>query len=103
MKASERLGERNDLLLIIAQIDSELEELSGDKSFRAAKIARDSLEHRAQMVRELNALGFSAPALSERFNRRGEVATTGRRAGCDSASGDGDCDRVAKRRIGPAS
>lgn len=100
MKASERLAERNDILEVIAQIDDELIALSDDKSFRAAQQAREMLDTRHELSRELNTLGFVAPELDERLKDR-EVARSGARlavSGCDLGSGDSV---VAKRRIGP--
>lgn len=46
MKASERLAERNDILEVIAEIDSELSALVGVRSFRAAQEAREKLDIR---------------------------------------------------------
>ncbi|QFG10278.1 hypothetical protein J4U00_gp048 [Mycobacterium phage DyoEdafos] len=101
MKASERLAERNELLEVIAEIDSDLSGLIEDKSFRAAQQCREMLDARRETARELNALGFSAPELDERLRRRESVpaAGSGDRAGVRDSGGD--C-VVAKRRIGPS-
>ncbi len=55
MKASERLAERNDIVTVLMQIDSELP-TAGEKFSELLSI-------RAGLCRELNNLGFIAPEL----------------------------------------
>ncbi|QOP66521.1 hypothetical protein PBI_MINIMAC_48 [Mycobacterium phage MiniMac] len=102
MRASERLEQRNDILEVIAQIDDDLKGLSDDKSFRSAQQAREMLETRHELSRELQSLGFQAPELDERLrNREGTLSSRRPRfGGGDDPSRTGV---VAKRRIGPAS
>lgn len=99
MKASARLEKRNDILEVIAEIDSELSGLVGVRSFRAAQQMREKLDIRRGLVTELNLLGFKGPELDERLKYRAGIRNGPR----DSVSGggrdSGDC-VVAKRRLG---
>ncbi|WZB38337.1 hypothetical protein SEA_BAZZLE_49 [Mycobacterium phage Bazzle] len=101
MRASERLAERNDILEVIAEIDSELSALVGIRSFRAAQEAREKLDIRRGLEAELNALGFKAPELDERLKHR-EVTRSSAATGGDRSGGSGSGSVVAKRRIGPS-
>lgn len=61
LTASERLAERNDILTVINQIDSELNALGAVKSRRSAALCREMLDTRAELSIELKVLGFYAP------------------------------------------
>ncbi|QBP29132.1 hypothetical protein KNU48_gp113 [Mycobacterium phage Silverleaf] len=101
MKASQRLAERNDILEVINEIDSDLWGLADDDSLSAAKQRREMLETRHSLARELNKLGFMAPELDERLKEH-EGFRNGARycAGDDELRSGGSV--VAKRRIGPS-
>ncbi|AEZ50724.1 hypothetical protein [Mycobacterium phage Fezzik] len=101
MKASERLAERNELLEVISEIDSDLLGLLGDDSFQSAKQRREMLETRHSLARELNKLGFIAPELDERLKEYESFRNGARyRPGDSELRGGGSV--VAKRRIGPS-
>lgn len=61
LTASERLAERNDILTVINQIDSELNVLGAVKSRRSAALCREMLDTRAVLACELSGLGFYVP------------------------------------------
>ena len=105
MKASERLAERNDILGVLFQADSDLAGLKwckGGRQLRAGAAIRaaELLDIRAGLVRELNALGFQAPELDGRFNfDEGGSTTAGDSAGGVPPVCGGSV--VARRRLGP--
>ncbi len=61
LTASERLAERNDILTVINQIDSELNVLGAVKSRRSAALCREMLDTRAVLEGELKCMGFYVP------------------------------------------
>lgn len=61
LTASERLAERNDILTVINQIDSELNALCAVKSRRSAALCREMLDTRAVLECELRGMGFYVP------------------------------------------
>lgn len=99
MKTSERFEDRNVILAVIDQIDSELIELSVDKSFRSVALCREMLETRRELARELSRLGFPTPTLDGRLKiAGGRIDSRFARSGPSLGGGGGV---VAKRRIGP--
>lgn len=101
MRASDRLEQRNELLIVLSQIDSDINENWKQKD---GDPLAELISIRQSIVRELNALGFEAPELE--FNERNTDSESG--TGCTAGCTDCDCDVlgysvVARRRIGPAS
>lgn len=96
MKASERLERRNELVVVLNQVDSDIQ---GAYLAEDPKLFGEAIGTRRSIVSELNALGFEAPELDIDGRSVDEAAAVG------AAGGTGDTrpvSVVAKRRIEPA-